>query len=108
MKTLTIRQASEAMGRAPATIRRYIKSGRLPAEKEQGKFGEEFRIKAEDLQALGLVREEGPLQRPAPESPALPVRWTPQDSSERLGPRGLFKHVGVEQARARGPVRGQR
>jgi len=99
MKTLTIRQASEAMGRAPATIRRYIKSGRLPAEKEQGKFGEEFRIKAEDLQALGLVREEGPLQRPAPESPALPVRWAPQDSSERLVPRDLYSELVMKHER---------
>src|SRR5258706_4953176 len=55
MKTLTIREASDAVGRAPATIRRYIKSGRLPAEKEKGKFGEEFKIHHEALQALGIV-----------------------------------------------------
>src|SRR4030095_10130641 len=98
MKTLTIRQASEAMGRAPATIRRYIKSGRLPAEKEQGKFGEEFRIKTEDLQALGLVREKGPLH-PAPESAALPVRWAPQESGERLVPRDLYSELVMKHER---------
>lgn len=98
MKTLTIRQASEAMGRAPATIRRYIKSGRLPAEKEQGKFGEEFRIKTEDLQALGLVREGSPLH-PAPESAALPVRWAPQESGERLVPRDLYSELVMKHER---------
>ena len=87
MKTLSIRQASESLGRAPATIRRYIKSGRLPAEKEPGKFGEEFRIKTEDLQALGLVREDDPQPRPSPESAALPVRWAPSEGGERLAAR---------------------
>ena len=54
MTHLTIREASQLIGRTPATIRRYIRSGRLKAEKEVGKFGEEYRIPREDLLALGF------------------------------------------------------
>ncbi len=63
MTLLTIREASQLIGRTPATIRRYIRSGRLQAEKEIGKFGEEYKIRREDLLALGfstsLVPSEG-------------------------------------------------
>jgi excisionase family DNA binding protein len=51
---LTIREASRLIGRTPATVRRYIRSGRLRAEKEIGKFGEEYKIRREDLLALGF------------------------------------------------------
>ena len=62
MSHLTIREASQLIGRTSATIRRYIRSGRLKAEKEIGKFGEEYRIRRDDLLALGLA--------PAPEAPS--------------------------------------
>src|SRR5216117_4113077 len=51
---LTIREASRLIGRTPATVRRYIRCGRLKAEKEIGKFGEEYKIRREDLLALGF------------------------------------------------------
>ncbi|MBI4169099.1 MAG: helix-turn-helix domain-containing protein [Acidobacteria bacterium] len=55
MTLLTIREAAQLVGRTPATIRRYIRSGRLAAAKETGKFGEEYRIRREDLLALGFA-----------------------------------------------------
>jgi len=55
MTDLTIREASRLIGRTPATLRRYIRSGRLAAAKEEGKFGEEYRIRREDLLALGFT-----------------------------------------------------
>jgi excisionase family DNA binding protein len=58
MIDLTIREASRLIGRTPATLRRYIRSGRLPAAKEEGKFGEEYRIRREDLLALGFTPAE--------------------------------------------------
>jgi excisionase family DNA binding protein len=58
MTHLTIREASQLIGRTPATIRRYIRSGRLKAEKQIGKFGEEYRIPREDLLALGFTPAE--------------------------------------------------
>src|SRR6266849_4819154 len=54
MTLLTIREASQLIGRTPATIRRYIRSGRLKAAKEIGKFGEEYKIARGDLLALGF------------------------------------------------------
>jgi hypothetical protein len=64
MTHLTIREASQLIGRTPATVRRYIRSGRLPARKEVGKFGEEYKILRDDLLALGL----------SPSSSDLPAR----------------------------------
>jgi excisionase family DNA binding protein len=77
MPDLTIREASRLIGRTPATLRRYIRSGRLHAEKEVGKFGEEYRIRRDDLLALGFTPAEpdtapaGALVR-APSSPPAP------------------------------------
>jgi len=99
MKTLTIRQTSEAIGRAPATIRRYIKSGRLPAEKEPGKFGEEFRIRTEDLQKLGLARGEVALTPAPPEAAAQPARWSPADVPELTVPRDLYSELVMKHER---------
>jgi excisionase family DNA binding protein len=64
MTYLTIREASQLIGRTPATIRRYIRSGRLRAEKELGKFGEEYKIRRDDLLGLGF----------SPSEPGAPVR----------------------------------
>jgi excisionase family DNA binding protein len=72
MTHLTIREASRLIGRTSATIRRYIRSGRLKAEKDLGKFGEEYRIRRDDLLALGFTPAE-----PEGENPAALVRATP-------------------------------
>jgi excisionase family DNA binding protein len=97
MTLLTIREAAQHVGRTPATVRRYIKSGRLPAEKQIGKFGEEYRIRREDLAALGvavaaadaetgtsLARREVSLPAPAG-APSLP--------SETLVPISLYNEL---------------
>ena len=47
---LTLREAARQLGRSAGTLRRYIKSGRLPAEKHRGKFGIEYRIRNQDLE----------------------------------------------------------
>src|SRR5215475_3262555 len=67
---LTIREASQLIGRTPATVRRYIRSGRLKADKELGKFGEEYKIRREDLLALGFSAEG---ELPVRVAPSLPV-----------------------------------
>jgi len=73
MTDLTIREASQQIRRTPATIRRYIRSGRLKACKQMGKFGEEYRIRRDDLIALGFAPAD-PIERPSmalvPASPA--------------------------------------
>ncbi|PYS97157.1 MAG: hypothetical protein DMF50_01695 [Acidobacteria bacterium] len=70
MTLLTIREASQLIGRTSATVRRYIRSGRLIAEKEMGKFGEEYKIRREDLLALGFSTA----MVPSHEGPDRPVR----------------------------------
>jgi len=64
MTDLTIREASQQIRRTPATIRRYIRSGRLHARKQVGKFGEEYRIRRDDLIALGFAPAD-PGERPS-------------------------------------------
>ena len=59
MALLTIREAARLIARTPATIRRYIRSGRLPADKRVGKFGEEYTLRREDLLALGVPVGDG-------------------------------------------------
>jgi len=66
MTHLTIREASRLIGRTSATIRRYIRSGRLKADKEVGKFGEEYRIRRDDLLALGFTPADAGDGGPAP------------------------------------------
>jgi excisionase family DNA binding protein len=75
MPHLTIREAALLIGRTPATVRRYIRSGRLSAEKTEGKFGEEYKIRREDLTALGFsessVRDSEALQPKRPSPPPV-------------------------------------
>jgi len=87
---LTIREASRLIGRTPATVRRYIRSGRLKAEKEIGKFGEEYKIRREDLQALGFSTDGGDL--PVRVQPAVPAprEATPQ---ELMVPASLYNEL---------------
>jgi MerR family transcriptional regulator, copper efflux regulator len=40
----SISEAAEALNLSPKTIRRYIKSGKLPSTKVPTKFGDEYRI----------------------------------------------------------------
>jgi len=81
MTDLTIREASRLIGRTPATLRRYIRSGRLPAAKEEGKFGEEYRIRREDLLALGFTpaNPEETGSEALVRSDAAPPSRVPQD-----------------------------
>jgi len=86
---LTIREASQLIGRTPATVRRYIRSGRLKADKEIGKFGEEYKIRREDLLALGFPAQA---DLPARVEQSVPsVRETEQ--KEVLVPASLFNDL---------------
>src|SRR5262249_40160635 len=86
---LTIREASRLIGRTPATVRRYIRSGRLKAEKEIGKFGEEYKIQRDDLLALGFPAEgELPVLREA-----APVAAREAPPRELMVPASLYNEV---------------
>src|SRR5207247_83599 len=103
---LTIREASRLIGRTPATVRRYIRSGRLQAGKEIGKFGEEYKIRREDLQALGFPTDgELPVRVPhqvpaardtAPQEMMVPASLyhAPPGEAQETGGRGRARGDG--------------
>ena len=68
---LTLREAAFKVGRSPGTLRRYIKNGRLSAEKHRGKYGVEYRIRVQDLDHLHW--EKSGLPARLGESSSLPV-----------------------------------
>ncbi len=90
MTLLTIREASQLIGRTTATLRRYIRSGRLKAIKEMGKFGEEYKIARDDLLALGFTPASRDL--PVKAKPA-PIAGTPSTSSEDRVPASVFNEL---------------
>lgn len=57
MERLTLRDAAERTSRSVTTLRRYIRSGRLRAEKTHGRYGPEYLIDDEALGAAGLRAE---------------------------------------------------
>ena len=59
MERITLREASERTSRSITTLRRYIRSGRLHAEKRDGRFGPEYFVSEEDLAGAGLARDAG-------------------------------------------------
>ena len=54
MERISLRDAAERTVRSVTTLRRYIRSGRLVAEKLPGRFGPEYVVTMEQLHAAGL------------------------------------------------------
>ena len=55
MERISLREAAERTARSVTTLRRYIRSGRLGADKLPGRFGPEYVVTAEQLDAAGLA-----------------------------------------------------
>lgn len=58
MERMTLREAAERTSRSITTLRRYIRSGKLHAEKRYGRFGPEYYVASDDLAEAGLDTEE--------------------------------------------------
>jgi hypothetical protein len=54
MERITLREAAQRTARSITTLRRYIRSGRLRAEKRFGRFGPEYYLSVDDLDQAGL------------------------------------------------------
>jgi hypothetical protein len=54
MERINLRVAAQRTGRSVTTLRRYIRSGRLQADKLPGRFGPEYFVTAEQLETAGL------------------------------------------------------
>lgn len=75
MERMTLREAAERTSRSVTTLRRYIRGGRLRAEKRNGRYGPEYFVSLQDLTDAGLRAE------PLATLPSLPG---PPDSLERV------------------------
>jgi len=92
---MTLREAAARTSRSITTLRRYIRSGRLHAEKHYGRFGPEYFVSERDLADAGLDRElpgPGLLLAPARNPPA-PSEPTSLSSSH--DPRWLREVVSL-------------
>jgi hypothetical protein len=65
MEKMTLRAAAERSARSITTLRRYIRSGRLKAEKRPGRFGPEYFVVDLDLEEAGLRPDPAQQERPA-------------------------------------------
>jgi hypothetical protein len=54
---MNLREAAERTLRSITTLRRYIRSGRLRAEKVRGRYGPEYFVSEDDLRHAGLTLE---------------------------------------------------
>ena len=54
MERINLRVAAQQTARSVTTLRRYIRSGRLHADKLPGRFGPEYFVTAEQLKTAGL------------------------------------------------------
>ena len=94
METMTLREAARRTSRSVTTLRRYIRSGRLPAEKRQGRFGPEYFVSEPELNEAGLktvsAERAGELIRPGT---SLPVPAAPASLAELAVPATLFQEL---------------
>jgi hypothetical protein len=58
MERMNLREAAERTYRSVTTLRRYIRSGRLRAEKRDGRYGPEYFVREADLEEAGLFVED--------------------------------------------------
>jgi hypothetical protein len=91
METMTLREAASRTSRSVTTLRRYIRSGRLAADKRRGRFGPEYFVSEQALFDAGLeaeaARARGDL---APTSRNPPA---PASSGEGFIPVSLFQEL---------------
>ncbi|MBZ5639445.1 MAG: helix-turn-helix domain-containing protein [Acidobacteriia bacterium] len=91
MERMTLREAAERVGLSVTTLRRYIRRGRLRAEKLAGRFGPEYFVSDEGLETAGL---DGSDRRAAPPDPVRgPIRSLTKVPSREMLPIGLYQEL---------------
>jgi hypothetical protein len=73
MERLSLREAAVRTARSVTTLRRYVRGGRLAAEKLPGRFGPEYFVTWADLEAAGLSANGTPAARSEPAGGALAI-----------------------------------
>jgi len=96
MERMTLREAAQRTARSITTLRRYIRSGRLHAEKRFGRFGPEYYLSQQDLTEAGLeVESSVPATIPvSPDPRARAMVPAPVQAVEAVGvPISLFQEL---------------
>jgi hypothetical protein len=91
METMTLREAALRTSRSVTTLRRYIRSGRLQAEKRRGRFGPEYFVSLEALDAAGLAAEPAEAAHELARRPTSAV--APRPAAEATVPVSLFQEL---------------
>jgi len=78
MQRMSLREAAQRTARSVTTLRRYIRSGRLRAEKKNGRYGPEYFVSDQDLSDADLEARHRKGGLPAP------VHATPPQALERV------------------------
>ena len=95
MNRITLREAAERTARSITTLRRYIRSGRLHAEKRYGRFGPEYFVSVQDLAEAGLdaePRQEARALAPRPSTDSL-VRRSAAPVLQDAVPLALYQEL---------------
>ena len=58
MKRMNLREAADRTLRSVTTLRRYLRSGRLKAEKIDGRYGPEYFVTERELKEAGLLSQQ--------------------------------------------------
>ncbi len=96
MERMTLREAAERVGLSVTTLRRYIRSGRLRAEKLAGRFGPEYFVSEQGLAEVGL--QGTPRSETLPEPVRGPSRSLQRLSSRDTLPIGLYQELPMKHA----------
>ncbi len=96
MERMTLREAAQPTARSITTLRRYIRSGRLHAEKRFGRFGPEYYLSPQNLREAGLSVEQ-PLASEIPVAANLAVAplpaTVPQEQNASSVPVFLYQEL---------------
>ena len=97
MERMTLREAAQRTARSITTLRRYIRSGRLRAEKRFGRFGPEYYLSVHDLGEAGLDVESAArpssLRVAADPSPVAPIPLAPAVAGAVGVPISLYQEL---------------
>ncbi len=91
MERMTLREAAERAGLSVTTLRRYIRNGKLRAEKRPGRYGPEYFVSDQDFAGAGIADDSAPRNLPEPVRVAsrAPARTASRDTL----PIGLYQEL---------------
>jgi lambda repressor-like predicted transcriptional regulator len=92
MERMSLREASARTSLSITTLRRYIRSGRLHAEKLQGRFGPEYFVSPRDLESAGIEPLDGPPAE-AVTAIAMPAATAIERAFRESVPLALFQEL---------------